>query len=131
MTTFLLDANVLIALVFAEHEHHQVAARWYQSVERVALCPMTEGALVRYAVSLGDSGETARQAVSRLLAVPSVEFWPDDFSYGSVDMRHVRGRNQVTDAYLLAMVGRHSGSRLATFDKPLARIDPEHTVELG
>jgi toxin-antitoxin system PIN domain toxin len=130
MTTYLLDANVLIALAFKEHEHHAIAANWYVRVAGVALCPMTEGALVRYAVSLGDAGDAAGRMVAAFSRSPRFEFWPDDVSYGDVAMRHVRGRNQVTDAYLLGLVGRHSGSRLATFDKPLAAINPSRATLL-
>lgn len=30
--TYLLDANILIASVFPEHEHHQVVKRWWRDL---------------------------------------------------------------------------------------------------
>ena len=44
MTVHLLDANALIALVVAEHEHHHRAAAWVAGADRIAICPVTEGA---------------------------------------------------------------------------------------
>jgi hypothetical protein len=37
---YLLDANALIALVLADHEHHPRAAAWAAKVDRIALCPI-------------------------------------------------------------------------------------------
>jgi len=55
VTTHLLDANVLIALTVAEHEHHDRASRWVAGIERFALCPVVEGALVRFLVRVGET----------------------------------------------------------------------------
>ena len=46
MTTYLLDANVLIALTVAEHEHHELVSSWAAGGQRIALCPVVEGSLV-------------------------------------------------------------------------------------
>lgn len=44
--TVLLDANVLIALVVAEHVHHDAAADWLMASDTgFATCPMTQGSL--------------------------------------------------------------------------------------
>ncbi len=44
MTTALLDANVLIALVVADHVHHDRAAEWLAASDlAIATCPITEG----------------------------------------------------------------------------------------
>ena len=51
----LLDANVLIALTVQEHEHHERSAVWAATVDRFAVCPIVEGALVRFLVRLGES----------------------------------------------------------------------------
>lgn len=53
--TYLLDANVLIALTVQEHEHHARASTWAATVDRFAICPIVEGALVRFLVRLGES----------------------------------------------------------------------------
>ena len=55
MTTFLLDANALIALTIAEHEHHERASDWLATVEAFAVSPVVEGALVRFLVRIGEA----------------------------------------------------------------------------
>lgn len=55
MTTSLLDANLLIALVVGDQDHHRRTSAWVAQVERLALCPVVKGALVRYLVSLVES----------------------------------------------------------------------------
>jgi len=67
VTTFLLDANVLIALTVEEHEYHQRVAAWLAGVERVALCPIVEGALIRFLVRIGESSaESGTRRTHRL-----------------------------------------------------------------
>jgi toxin-antitoxin system PIN domain toxin len=125
----LLDANALIALAFVRHQHHDAVAAWFSDARRAALCPMTEGALMRYAVHFGEAAATTVGIIEGLLASPGFEFWPDDLSLSRVDVSHVRGRNQVTDAYLLGLV-RHRDSTLVTFDRALAALDQSRTVLL-
>ncbi|HEY5858440.1 MAG TPA: PIN domain-containing protein [Aldersonia sp.] len=57
--TYLLDANVLIALTVAEHEHHERASAWAATISRFAVCPIVEGALVRFLVRTGEGIGTA------------------------------------------------------------------------
>jgi uncharacterized protein len=129
VTTYLLDANVLIALIVAEHEHHERAATWAAGIERFALCPVVEGALVRFLVRVGESIAVAAQLLRAIHAVPSCEFWPDALSYASADLRHVRGHRQVTDAYLTSLAGDRHGV-LATLDEGLNRDRPDVTLLL-
>ena len=129
MTTYLLDANVLIALVVAEHEHHERATVWAAGIERFAVCPVVEGALVRFLVRTGESPAVATQLLVAIHAMPRSEFWPDGLSYADSDLRHVHGHRQVTDAYLVGLaVSRHA--RLATLDEGLCRERPEPTLLL-
>ncbi|MDQ3528256.1 MAG: hypothetical protein M3424_10365, partial [Actinomycetota bacterium] len=51
---YLLDANVLIALVVTDHEHHARAAAWMSPGRRFAVCPVTQGALVRFLLRQGE-----------------------------------------------------------------------------
>ena len=126
--TYLLDANAVIALVIAEHEHHGRVAVWSRSVDTIALCPVTEGALVRYLIRVGESPATTLQLLVALRESTEVDFWPDSISYVDTALEHITGHRQVTDAYLASLAASH-GSRLATFDDALARTLPEH-VEL-
>lgn len=123
----LLDANALIALTVSDHEHHPRAAAWAARIDRIALCPVVEGSLVRFLVRLGQPLTTATTLLDRLYAGPRCEFWPDALSYRDADLSHVIGHRQVTDAYLCALAASRGG-RLATFDKALAQTDPAHVV---
>lgn len=125
MTAYLLDANVLIALVVAEHEHHDAVARWARTSERLALCPVVEGALVRFLVRHGESAGVAGELVRRLRADPRCEFWPDQLSYADADLSRVRGHRQVTDAYLVALASSRPDAVVATLDRGLACLYPE------
>ncbi len=127
MTTFLLDANVLIALTAREHVHHERVARWAADVQRFALCPLVEGALIRFAVRLGASAAEALQTLRMVSDRPGYEFWPDSLSYADPGLQHVRGHRQVTDAYLASLAGSRPKAMLATLDEGLAQVRPELT----
>lgn len=120
--TVLFDANVLIALLVADHVHHRAAEDWFvASSDMFATCPVTEGGLVRVLVRGGQSADAARQVLDRVSADERHEFWPDDLSYRQVRMQGVIGHRQVTDAYL-AQLARAHDARLATFDQGLAKL---------
>jgi toxin-antitoxin system PIN domain toxin len=120
--TTLLDANVLIALVVANHVHHDPAEVWLAGLPGpFATCPITQGSLVRLLVREGRSADTALSVLLTLADDPRHEFWPDDVAYTQVPMKGVVGHRQVTDAYLAQLAREHRG-RLATFDQGLARL---------
>ena len=126
---YLLDANVLIALTVEEHEHHERSTTWAATADRFAVCPIVEGALVRFLLRLGESAATAADMVQRIHVLPSCEFWTDSISYADADLDHVVGHRQVTDAYLVSLARTHSAA-LATLDAGLASSVPDHTVLL-
>lgn len=128
MRTYLLDANVAIALTIAEHEHHDRASDWLADVDAFAVCPVVEGALVRFIMRLGESGATARALAEGLSAHSRGEFWPDDVSYADIHLSDLRGHRQVTDAYI-AGLAKARGGRVATLDSGFATLRPE-IVEL-
>jgi uncharacterized protein len=120
--TSLLDANVLIALVVAEHVHHDAAAEWLASTdEQFATCPITQGSLVRFLVRTGQPVAVARDVVSAVESAPRHEFWPDAVSFAEVQCDGVVGHRQVTDAYL-AQLARSRDGQLATLDSGLAHL---------
>lgn len=132
----LLDINVLIALLDAQHVHHQAASAWLRNnVEHGwASCPLTQNGVIRIMSQPAYPNPVpASQVAARLAEATATswhEFWPDDISLldgDTVDWKAVLGSRQVTDAYLLALAVRHAG-RFATFDK---RIDPRAVPRAG
>lgn len=120
--TFLLDANVLIALVVEDHVHHTAAETWYaETAAAIATCPITQGSLVRLLIREGQSAQSATAVVSALMTQPRHVFWPDDAAFDAVSLTGVIGHRQVTDAYLAHLARTHDG-RLATFDQGLAQL---------
>jgi toxin-antitoxin system PIN domain toxin len=120
--TALLDTNVLIALVVADHVHHAAAETWFAaSADPFATCPFTQGGLVRLLVRQGQPAQAALSLLTALTAHPRHEFWPDNQSFEAVSVRGVIGHRQVTDAYL-AQLTRANSARLATFDHGLAKL---------
>lgn len=128
MTTYLLDANVLIALTVEEHEHHELVAAWMSGVDRVALCPISEGSLVRFLVRIGESVTVATEVLRRLHSNSNCEFWPDSVTYAEADLSGVHGHRQVTDAYLVALVASRPQALLATLDHALSQLRPDLTA---
>lgn len=125
MKGFLLDVNVLIALLWAQHEHHAAAQRWFADASRQgwATCSVTQLGFVRIVTDPAFSPDAIRaaQAVAVLeanLEHPAHRFWDDRWGAGALlapSLPHLLGHRQVTDAYLLGLALKHGG-RLATFD---------------
>ncbi len=123
--TFLLDASVLISRCFPEHVHHRSACDWLAANPTFSVCPLTEGALVRFIVRSYPEGPTLAAATLEILSrLQGYEFWPDGISYRAANLERVLGHQQVTDAYLVALAAS-KGGRLATFDDALAAVHPE------
>lgn len=120
--TFLLDANVLIALLVSSHVHHEAAESWFVAADGdFATCPVTQGSLTRFLIREGRPAEAARTALTAILNDPRHEFWPDSLSYTQVPTAGITGHRQVTDAYL-AQLARSRNARLATFDQALSKL---------
>ncbi|MBE0581934.1 TA system VapC family ribonuclease toxin [Devosia sp.] len=127
--TFLLDVNVLIALIDPGHVAHNDAHAWFETTGEGewATCPLTENGVIRivgspkYPNSPGSPAEVA-EIVRKLRALPGHQFWPDDLTLvGSehVDATKIVTSGQVTDTYLLALA-KAKGGQLATFDRRLS-----------
>jgi hypothetical protein len=128
MTAFLLDVNVLIALIDPAHIQHDLAHEWFAAVGKRAwtTCPLTENGVLRI---VGDTRypnspntpAAVAELLSGLLALPGHLFWPDDISLldpQKLDTARLLNSGQVTDSYLLALACAHDG-QLATFDRRL------------
>ena len=128
MTRFLLDINVLIALIDPAHVQHNRAHAWFaaKGQRAWATCPLTENGVLRivghprYPNSPGSPA-----AVAELLAgfrkLPGHAFWPDDVSLldaQQANRARLLDSAHLTDTYLLALARAHHG-QLATFDQRL------------
>lgn len=127
--TFLLDVNVLIALIDPAHVGHEAAHRWFEREGRSdwATCPITQNGVVRivghprYPNTTGSPAEAA-EIVRKLCGLEGHSFWPDDvnlFGDDGLDTSEIRTPAQVTDSYLLALAASREG-KLATFDRKLS-----------
>ena len=129
-TTFLLDVNVLIALVDPAHVQHDAAHEWFavHGHQAWATCPLTENGVLRivghtrYPNSPGTPAAVA-PLLATLRTLPGHVFWPDDISLldaERVDAARLLSSAQVTDTYLLALACAHGG-QLASFDRRLVK----------
>lgn len=128
MNRFLLDVNVLIALIDPAHVQHDRAHQWFagSGKEAWATCPMTENGVLRivgharYSNSPGTPAAVV-EVMRGLRALPGHEFWSDDvtlFDRKRIHSERLLDSVQVTDSYLLALASAHAG-KLATFDRRL------------
>jgi uncharacterized protein len=111
--TFLLDFNVVIALIDPAHIFHDAAHLWLMSSEdrRWATCPITENGALRIVGNpryrnFPGSPIAASEALSDLRSLPGHTFWPDDISILApdiIDASRLLTTGQVTDSYLLAL----------------------------
>ena len=93
-------------------------------VQHVALCPITEGALLRFLVRTGESMPTATAVLTAVRSHPRCVFWTDSISYLKLDGSTTTGHRQLTDTYLAGLARSH-GEQLATLDEALAQRHPE------
>lgn len=141
MTRALLDVNVLLGLLDADHVDHASAWSWFdvEAGAGWASCAITENGFVRIiSQPRYPSPITPAQAVALLADTCSSGdhvFWPCDLSVldaAVIDATRVHGSRQLTDAYLLALAVAHGG-RFVTFDRRLTLAavpgaGPEHLV---
>ena len=139
---YLLDVNVLIALIDPAHMQHDRAHVWFgrSGKKAWATCPLTENGVLRivghprYPNSPGTPAAVA-ELMTGLLALPGHEFWPNDVTL--LDGQRIHGARlldsaQVTDSYLLALAVAHGG-QLATFGPnliPDAVVDGPQSLHL-
>lgn len=125
----LLDVNVLIALLDADHSLHGPAMQWFEANARHgwASCPITQNGCLRIMSHPAyPNAPPARTILDRLTAATATglhEFWADDVSLLDdrlLDHSRILGSRQITDLYLLALAVAHGG-RLVTFDTAIAR----------
>ena len=129
--TALLDVNVLVALAWPNHVHHDAARSWFNArrMSGWATCAMTEAGFIRVSCNPSAVGHTVTPSdaialLQRLRRLKSHVFWSLDQSV--VDLPNeilvrIQGYRQITDAVLLA-AAMQRGAELATFDTGLAHL---------
>ena len=137
MAVALLDIDVLMALAWPTHIHHEAAHRWF-SVNRGmgwATCPHTEQgflrlsmqpAVVKTAITFADT----MRALTTSLAAPEHEFWPLDFPFSEIQSEiraRLIGHHQLADGLLLDLAIRRSG-KFATFDRRVRSLLPAESA---
>lgn len=125
MSVGLLDVNVLVALLDADHVDHHAARAWLEAEIDAgwASCPITENGFVRVISQPRYPSPISPSEAMTLLDEARADgrhaFWSCDVSAldgSTVDRDRVHGPRQLTDAYLLALAVAHGG-RLVTFDR--------------
>jgi len=131
MKGYLLDTNVLIALLWPSHGQHDLAVKWFgrRRAKGWASCPLTETGFIRIVSNPAFSRDavTPREAASILAANTAASdhaFWPDELDFAEATAfteARLVGHQQVTDAYLLGLA-LHRGGMLATLDQRIAAL---------
>jgi hypothetical protein len=121
----LLDVNVLVALFFPDHVHHELAHDWFAEHRRHgwATCPITENGFIRIACQQPAADGVLRVAdvlahLRRFCASAGHRSWQDTVSLQDTSLfaaQYTRGHGQITDVYLLGLATKRNGC-LATFD---------------
>jgi uncharacterized protein len=138
MTGYLLDVNVLIALMWPSYESHEQVRHWFHrhSGGGWATCPITEAAFVRIVSnpSFFPDAVQPKEAVAILefnLKDPRHRFWTDDVSFSELAqpfLKKLVGHKQVTDAYLLGLALQKKG-KLVSLDQGILDLLPAKGME--
>lgn len=128
--TYLPDVNVLIALVWPQHIHHEAAHQWFSGLGegKWATCSLTQTAFVRISSNPGIITEAikpgeALQLLRELVRHPAHEYWdhsPQFAAAESLPAELLQGYKQITDTYLL-LRAEAKGGIFTTFDGRFAR----------
>ena len=128
----LLDINVLVALLDADHVHHLAARAWFvREIDRGwASCAITQNGVIRVmSLPRYPNAVTTAEAADRLQSAtsdPHHAYWSCSISLldgGIVDRSYLHGPRQITDVYLLALAVANDGC-FVTFDDgiPVAAV---------
>ncbi len=126
---YLLDVNILIALLDRKHIHHSRAMHWFmrEGVNGWASCPVTQNGAIRIMSRPGYANpsftpEYVANLLESLIRNSTHTFIAEDLSILDrtwIDTSQIHSHGHVTDTYLLALARKH-GSILATMDMALS-----------
>jgi toxin-antitoxin system PIN domain toxin len=131
VSPFLLDVNVLIALLRQDHVSHRIVKQWFQrtGARDFVTCPLTEASFVRIVSNPKFSHPSldiseAMEMLRIVTKLPGHCFWAMDAGFldavGPFTER-LFGHQQVTDAHLLGMAVKKKG-KLVTLDRAIKAL---------
>lgn len=141
-TTYLIDANVWLALSLGRHVHHLRAETWFKTLgdNQAILCRVTEMGLLRLitnpSVMKGNvlDSEAAWLTVLEIRSDHRVIFRSEpgelETHWRRLIREHQAGHHTWTDAYLAAFAQGH-GATLATFDKAFLKWKVPEVLLIG
>jgi len=130
--SWLLDGNVLAALMIDTHVHHDRARAWFHSTaDTFVSCLVTQGTLLRVHMAMANdpTAAAAWRCLSWIEQHPRHQLWDDPLPWRDVPHRNLQGPKQVTDAWLAELARRRSG-RLITLDSALVGLHPDVATPL-
>jgi toxin-antitoxin system PIN domain toxin len=128
------DVNVLLALAWEQHVHHDAAHAWFgiSAADGWATCLFTQTGFLRLSLNpqvvhvAVDCG-TAQSLLAGLVGHPSHRFLSDAPALTSNEFdpiaHRISGYRQMSDATLL-FLARASGMKFVTFDQSVVTICP-------
>lgn len=126
MTRYLLDVNVLLALVDPFHLHHHPAHHWYstRSPLKLVLCPFVTNGVMRISSQPKypnpfPTASAVRDALKRFEKAVAADFCTREASLlddEALVKAELLTSARVSDLYLLALAVANE-ARLATFDR--------------
>jgi toxin-antitoxin system PIN domain toxin len=125
----LLDLNVLIALAWPQHVHHERVHAWFATRTSAWMTtPLTEAGFLRLStnpavVSQRVPMSDALAMLGAMRAVDGHAFLPDasTLAVPAISLAALATSRQVTDAHLVNLAAA-SGARLATLDRGLEQM---------
>jgi uncharacterized protein len=132
-TEVLLDVNVLVAAVFADHLMHKAAREFVEIVPCFHTTPTTQGGFLRFATRPWKNARKEEQPPRLSMADAQTKlteftnatghiFLPDDEPFTKLGLRSMQGHRQWTDAYLLHLARKH-GLMLVSLESRMANLD--------
>lgn len=125
---YLLDVNVLIALLDESHVHHKIALEWFETPGLDwGVCAFTEAGFLRFMTNPKGGGRTMESTtavLADLAAQPGYRFWPVAEGWKILSepfSERIFGHQQVTDAYLLGLAVKEGGA-LVTMDRGIQAL---------
>lgn len=124
------DVNVLVAIAWPSHVHHENARDWFVDASHSgwATSPATESGFLRMSMNAAvvprpTSALEAITLLERLRSVGRHVFWADGTR--ADDLRaiasRVQGYRQITDAHLVTLATFHEGA-VATLDRGVSQL---------